>query len=290
MAGEGKEEPWPTKGAQLASELRRIRELRGISGRELAQYVRISQTKVSRIESGRAVPTSSEVSAWANAVAVSDEYRDWLVTLAETVYTEVHSWPEMLQMRAHVQDEIEERELRARVVRVFQPCVVPGLLQTAAYARKTISMGFPSASADAVAESLAGRLRRQLVLYEEDQRFEFLLSEAALRWRPGPARLLLSQLDRILSLSTLDNVTIGVIPLDTDAAALATHAFVIYDDLDEQDPFVEVEAIHANLIVNDALNVALYRERWSQLAGTAIVGDEAHAWLSARAAALRPQR
>lgn len=287
MAGDGKE-PRPAKRDQLAAELRRVRELRGMSGRELAQYVQISQSKVSRIESGRTVPTLPEVLAWANAVEVGEDHREWLIALAESLYTEVHSWPSAKLTHTHIQDEIEERETHARVVHHFQSSVVPGLLQTAEYARRAISMGHLSSSVDAIAESLAGRLRRQLVVYEEERRFDFVITESALRWRPGPAKLLLAQLDRVATLSTLDNVSIGVIPLDTEAATFCGHSFVIYDDHhNEQDPFVEVETIHANLIVNDATHVRLYQERWSLLCDMALFGEDARALLADRAAAIR---
>lgn len=290
MAADGKEEPGPTKRAHLGAELRRLREQRGMSGRELARHVRISQSKVSRIESGRTVPTLPEVCAWANAVDVNDKHREWLVATVESVYTEVHSWPVTLRMRAHIQDEIEEREMHAKVVRVFQSSVVPGLLQTAEYARRTFSMGEISMSVDAIADSLAARLRRQLIVYDQDRQFDFLLTEAALRWRPGPVSLMLGQLDRITSMSTLDNVSIGVIPMDAMATTFTTHPFVCYDELDDDhDPIVEVEAIHANLIVNDATNVAAYRERWSRLTEMAVFGDEAHALFAERMAALRAE-
>lgn len=288
----GEKEPRPASRAQLARELRRARESRPMSGRELAQYLQISQSKISRIESGLTVPTTSEVFAWANASGVSDEHREWLVSLADSVYTEVHSWPEVLRMRAHIQDEIEERELHARAVRVFQPSVVPGLLQTAEYARRTISMGYKSKSVDDVTETLAGRLRRQLVVYEEDRQFDFVITEAALRWRPGPgpAKLMLGQLDRITSVSTLDNVSIGVIPLDAPAITFNTHAFVLYDHPDDEgDPFVEVEAIHANMIINETTHVALYQERWLQLSEMALFGDEARAVLAERTETLRAE-
>ncbi len=289
MAGDGKE-PRPAKREQLAAELRRVRELRGMSGRELAQHVQISQSKVSRIESGRTIPTLPEVSAWANAVEVGEDHREWLVALAESVYTEVHSWPTVKLTRTHIQDEIEEREMHARVVRTFQSAVVPGLLQTAEYARRTISMGHLSSSVDAIAEALAARLRRQLVVYEEERRFDFVITESALRWRPGPAKLLLAQLDRVASLSTLDNVSVGVIPLDTEAVTFCGHSFIVYDDHDnEHDPSVEVETIHANLIVNDAAHVHLYQERWSLLREMALFGEDARALLADRAAAIRAE-
>jgi transcriptional regulator with XRE-family HTH domain len=281
-------EPEPAKRHQLAAELRRSRELAGLSGRDLAQRIGISQSKVSRIESGATVPSLPEVTAWARAVQAPADRRQLLMALTEMAYTEVQSYRQALQARTHIQDEIEERELRARRVCTFQPSVVPGLLQTAEYARRIFSMAAPAYAVDDIAAVLSARLRRQLALYEEDKQFEFVITEAALRWRPGPVKLLLAQLDRISSLATLDNVSIGLIPLRGQAISPVSHGFVIYHvDDGDWDAFVEVETIHANLIVNDPDNVGLYQQRWTQLAKMAVFDDDARTLLTERAAEVR---
>lgn len=278
---EGGVELRPTRRQELADELRRSREVRGLSGRDLAARLGLSQSKVSRIESGKTIPTQPEVTAWAEAVEMSADRRDRLVELTEAVFTEVHHWRAVLRERSHIQDEIEERETRARLVRTFQPSVVPGLLQTAEYARRVISMAQLPNAVDDLAVALDARLRRQLAMYEEDRRFEFLVTEAALRWRPGRPKLLLAQLDRVASLTTLDNVSIGLVPLDVEVAAPSSHGFIVYECPDaDQDTFVEVEMIHANLIINDATDVSLYLERWSTLAGAAVFDDDARALLA----------
>ena len=56
-----------------------------------------------------------------------------------------------------------------------------------------------------------------------------LVTEAALRWRPGPPNVLIAQLGRVSALGTLDNVSVGIIPSDAEAVTFTSHGFAIYD-------------------------------------------------------------
>lgn len=271
----------------LAGELRRLRDMSGISGRELARRTGMSQSKVSRIESGTIIPSLPEVSAWASAIGAPTEIRDSLVALAEAAYTEVQSWRDALRSQPHAQDEIQMLESRARILRTFQPSVVPGMLQTAEYARRVFSFLRGTPAESDIPGAVAGRLNRQLALYETERKFSFLITEGALRWRPGPPELMVAQLDRVVSVSTLDNVSVGVIRLETQAVTMLTHAFVIYDSNDGHDPLVSVETIHAQLLVKSREDVAMYRQRWEQLTEMAILGPEAREFISGLSAELR---
>jgi transcriptional regulator with XRE-family HTH domain len=273
------------KRLRLGAELRRARELGGLSGRQLAQRIGISQSKVSRAESGSALLSIPEVAAWASATGVSPDVASLLSALTEAAYTEVHNWGNTFRDRPHIQGDIQDLEKRACKVLTFQPSVVPGLLQTAEYARQVFTMFQPPYPEAEVPEVLAARLDRQFALFAGSQRFEFLITEAALRWRPGPPALLQAQLDRIASLSTLDTVSIGLIPLSVEAVTNTSHGFVLFEmaEHDESDAVVLVETIHANLVVNDPESIALYRARWSLLEQMAISGDEALAFLAALA-------
>jgi transcriptional regulator with XRE-family HTH domain len=264
---------------RLAGELRRLRDMSGVSGRELARRTDMSQSKVSRIESGTTIPSLPEVSAWASATGAPAEIQDSLMALAEAAYTELQSWRDALRTRAHAQDEIQLQESRARMLRTFQPAVVPGLLQTAEYARRIFTLLPMTLAEGDIPAAVAGRLSRQLALYETERKSSFLITEAALRWRPGPPELMIAQLDRIASVSTLDNVSVGVIPLGVPALTMLTHAFVVYNDWDEQDTFVSVETVHARLLVRTPEDIALYRQRWERLAEMAIAGEEAREFI-----------
>ena len=275
------------KAQLLAGELRRLRDLSGLSGRELARRMGTSQSKVSRIESGTTIPSLPEVTAWTSAIGTSTEVHDSLVALAEAAFAEVQSWRDALRRRPHAQDEIRALESRARMLITFQPSLVPGMLQTAEYARRVFSF-LPATLAESdIPAAVAGRLNRQLALYETDRNFSFLITEGALRWRPGPPGLMVAQLDRIASVSTLDNVSVGVIPLGVPAVTMLTHTFVIYDGWDEQDTLVEVDTIHAQLLVKRPGDVALYRQRWERLSEMALLGEDAREFIGGLSAGLR---
>src|SRR2546430_6925406 len=156
------------KRLRLAAELRRLREMAGVSGRELAQRINISQSKISRIESGMTTPPVPAVTAWAEAVGADAETRARLTAMTEAVFTEIQAWRMVLPGRGHLQGEIEQREALARRVRVFQPSVIPGLLQTAEYARRVFGLFHVPYEDDDLAKAAAARLDRQMALYDED--------------------------------------------------------------------------------------------------------------------------
>jgi transcriptional regulator with XRE-family HTH domain len=274
---------------RLASELRRLRDLAGMSGRELARCMGTSQSKVARIEGGTAIPSLPEVMAWASAVGASPGVRESLVTLTQAAFTEVQNWRDAMRSRPHVQDQIQALETRARMLCTFQSSVVPGMLQTAEYARRVFSLFRGPVLEANVPAAVAGRLNRQLTLYEADKRFSFLISEAALRWRPGPTELLLAQLDRIASVSTLDNVSVGVIPLGARAVTMLTHAFVIYEGYSDEDTLVSIETIHAQLIAKSTQDIAMYRERWARLSEMAIFGENARRFIGELSVSLKEE-
>lgn len=275
----------------LATELRRVRDLAGLSGRELAHRVGISQSKVSRIEAAMVVPSAPEVAAWADAVRASAETKQLLITLTESVFTEVETWRTALSGRAHMQDEVQQLEAHSRRVLSFQHSLVPGLLQTAEYARRVFTLFQPPYAENDLAAALAARLDRQLVLFDEGKEFSFLITEAALRWRPGPARMLRRQFDRIATLSTLSNVSVGIIPQTVQAVTSFVHGYTLFEAQDDNpgaarstrgddsDGVVMLEAIHANVIINDRDSIALYRSRWSLISQMAIFDDEARGFL-----------
>jgi transcriptional regulator with XRE-family HTH domain len=269
---------------RLAMELVRLRDQAGLSGREMARQIGISQSKVSRIEAGTTMPTLPEVTAWAEAVGTTVEMSTELRSLTEAAFTEIHRWRSLLRDRPHLQDQIGRREAAAGRVRAFQPSIVPGLLQTADYAARVFSMSqLPYAEGDAAA-AVAGRLRRQAAL-DDGGRFEFLLTESALRWSPGPRHLMLAQLERIVLLSTIAPVSVGVIPACAAPATAIPHGFVIYGEDDSA--HVTIETIHANVEVYQPTDVALYENQWTLLCRMAIVDDAAREFVVALAADLR---
>src|SRR5438132_6502443 len=144
---------------RLGMELRKLRKLAGLNGYQLAEQVRISQSKVSRIEAGSAVPTVRETEAWARAVGASDEMLANLVGLAEAALTEVETWRRALRHGLpHLQAEVQALEANATRISSFQPSLVPGLLQTAEYARRVFTLADVVGRQD-YAGAVAARMR-----------------------------------------------------------------------------------------------------------------------------------
>jgi transcriptional regulator with XRE-family HTH domain len=275
----------PTGRERLAAELRRLRDLAGVSGRDLANRIGISQSKVSRIESGAVVPSLPEVTAWGKELGVSVEIQGRLTALIETAYNEVHPWGTVLR-RGNLQESIQDQESTATRISVFQPTLVPGLLQIAEYARRVIAMFHRQYSDKDPAAEIQSRLDRQLALYDTNRHFDFLITEAALRWRPGPVQLLLAQLHHIESISSLENVSVGLIPLSVEATTLTTHGFVLYEG-EAQDAWATVETIHADMTVAAPEHMEIYRSRWSLLREMALAGEDAQEFLRQIVADLR---
>jgi transcriptional regulator with XRE-family HTH domain len=282
-------EATPTTREYLGAELSRLRRLAGISGRDLAARIGISQPKVSRIETGAGVPTLPEVHAWVAEVGADEDTRERLVRLTEAAYTTSQPWRSALRGgRSHLQDDVRAIETTARTVRVCQTSVIPGLLQTAEYARRLFPLVTAGMSAHDHAAAVSGRLRRQEALYDEAKRFEFLITEAALRWTPGgPPAVIAAQLARLESVATLPNVWVGLLPFDTPTRPW--DSFVIFDDRDdEQDPIVDLELLHAELTVSDPRDVAVYREQYARWREVALTGDQGLGLLRRIAAEGRP--
>jgi transcriptional regulator with XRE-family HTH domain len=268
----------------LSSELSRLRRMAGLGGRELAAQIGISQSKLSRIEAGATVPTMPEVMAWADAVNTSNEVRDHLIQLTEAAYTDIETWRVTFRAgRRHIQDDTRMYETTARTIRNFHPAIVPGLLQTAEYTRRVLTL----AETDPVRKqrhdrpaAVAGRVQRQEALYDKTRQFDFLITEAALRWQSHDSTLILPQLDRIATIATLDNVWIGLLPSDVAIPGVPEHNFQLYEDRDDdQEPVVRIEMLHARVLVSNPQDVAVYRDLFASWRTVAIHGDEAQEFL-----------
>lgn len=219
------------------------------------------------------MPSLDDVRAWAEATQATPEEVAELGGLVQRLATETTSWRILhrLGLTQH-QRELGELEQEARGIVVFQPTMIPGILQVADYARRVMSQGNPSAQAD-IAQAVRERLERQDILYDQNKHFEFLLTETALRWRPGPAELMRAQFDRVISVASLPNVSLGILMLDQEAPDAFLHPFVLFE-LDD-DALVTVETYSAEMQVNDPQEVAVYRRTLDRLRDMAVWSREA---------------
>ncbi|MGH8905632.1 MAG: helix-turn-helix domain-containing protein [Egibacteraceae bacterium] len=266
---------------RLAARLRDLRRSAGITGVQLAERCGWTQSKVSKIETGRTVPQLADVEAWCQVTAAPNEVRESLLDLCEQVFTTVAAWrKEVSSGLRRKQERIGRLEDATTLIRVFQPALVPGLLQVAAYAERVFRMGAIAAVED-VPGAVKARMERQQILFDRSRRFEFVLGEAAIRWRPGPPTLLIGQLDRLASLLDLPNIEIGIIPWTAEAIEVQQHGFVIFGDRDAgEEAFVVVETVAGELTEREEDKVGLYLAEFDRLRQGALFGAEARKLLS----------
>lgn len=239
----------------------------------MADHLGWPQSKISKIETGRQTPTEDDIIGWTHVTGRPEVVADLLASLRtlETMYGE---WRRQLHtgMRAR-QQTISEVEAGSALICSFQTMFVPGLLQTAEYARALMadSTRFHG-GLDDLEEAVPARMRRQDVLYRSGKRFHFLVTEAVLRYRFCPADVMIGQLDRLISASTLPNALLGVIPFGAEYRFAPHHGFALYDRR-----LVLVETIAAELSLTQPHEIALYGKAFDALAETAVYGREARA-------------
>ncbi|TDC22867.1 XRE family transcriptional regulator [Streptomyces sp. 8K308] len=255
---------------------RRLRELRvaaGLSGRQLAESLSWPPSKASKLENGRQTPTDADIQAWTRATDSQDETEALLASL-HTLEVQHAEWQRQLRtgLRPH-QREIADLDARTRLFRAFESTFVPGLLQTAEYARFRFAQSIKVFRVrDDIDEAVAARVRRQEILYRPDKRFHFVLTEAVLRYRLCPPEIMLGQLDRLVSFSALPNVRLGIIGFETAYAIAPAHGFWILDT-----DRVMVETFSAELNLAQPQELALYGGIFDALAGAASYGRTARA-------------
>jgi len=264
-------QPRRARRAALGAELKRLRELNGVSGRTVAKALGVSQSAVSRKEAGEAPISLPEVTAWADAIRAGGDDRGRLLWMAEQAVTEtqpLEPWRAEAGA-AGFQQGIGALERASRFIANFQPDFVPGLLQTGEYARRVLAMaGNPDPAVAALK-----RLERQAILHDPSHRLEFIVTEAGLRWCTGPTDMLVPQLDRVASLATLRNVTVRVIPLGADWRTTPPYPFILYDERDDGEQPIAVAELPDQRI--ETANVEPYRRELDALRRSALSGDEA---------------
>lgn len=253
--------------AQLGAALRALRLASGKEAKAVARSALMSPSKLSKIENAKLAPGASDVERILTAIGVSDEVKAEYTEAARASATEATAWRLLKRAGVHKgQQAARALENQMSMLRLFQPALVPGLLQTPEYIRAVLRRH--NLSEDALARTINGRLERQAVLYDNTKSLRFVITEPVLRWRIVPPQMMAAQLDRIVSISRLSHVDIRVVPLRLRQRDIANHAFVIRDD-----GMVTVETVHAEVVVTDPRDVGVYVEKFEGFERVALRGD-----------------
>ncbi|WP_455359944.1 helix-turn-helix domain-containing protein [Streptomyces sp. SYSU K21746] len=251
----------------LGSQLRRLRESRGIT-REAAGYsIRASESKISRMELGRVSFKARDVEDLLTLYGVTDETeRESLLGLAReaNVAGWWHSYGDVLPGWFQTYIGLEGA---ASLIRIYEVQFVHGLLQTEAYAHAVVSRGIPDAPKAEIERRVALRLERQKVLVSERApHFHAVLDEAALRRPYGDRAVMRGQLEHLIEISERPNITLQVMPFSFGGHAGEGGAFTMlrFPESDLQD-LVYLEQLTSALYLDKREEVALYERVMKQL-------------------------
>jgi transcriptional regulator with XRE-family HTH domain len=225
-------DPQTNPAAFFGAELRRARVAAGFSSQEsLAARLGFDRTVVAKAETGERPPTAEVLAAWCAACRLDDELYTRLGTLARRADGPVPTWFEDW-LRA---------EGEAHTLRIWQPLIIPGLLQTAEYARALfLAAGADDAKAD---DLVALRLERQAILDRaEPAHVVAVLDESALRKLVGSPPIMYEQLTHLAGRAERPNISVEVVPASTGANAGLSGGFQLAS-CDDAPDVLRLEAV-----------------------------------------------
>jgi transcriptional regulator with XRE-family HTH domain len=212
----------------LGSQLRRLRERRQITCEEAGAAIRASHSKISRMELGRVRCRRRDVADLLTLYGVTDEdEQKGMLALADRANEPGwwHSYSDILPNWFEIYIGLEEAASR---IRTYEVQFVPGLLQTEDYARAVTLLGHPSAPGHEVERRVGLRMRRQSLLEADDPAHLWaVVDEAVLRRPLGGKQVMRRQLEHLLELTELPNVTLQVVPFKRGGHAAAGGPFSI---------------------------------------------------------------
>jgi transcriptional regulator with XRE-family HTH domain len=272
----------PTLRAQwLGKQLRELREAAKLTLREAGDYIQRDQSSLSRMEQGITPMRVPDVLALLNLYGVSDSnLRDGLERLSRDIWQK--SWWDGYA-EAFTGRIIDHAwlESRARELRSYDAMVVPGLLQTRAYAEAVIRAADPGKPQERIQLWAEYRLNRQHVLgQDEPLRLSVILDEGVLHRTVGGPKVLRSQLRSLIKAAENPNIDIRVLPFSRGANASPEGPFTIFD-MPEPYPDVAYVETRAGAIYVEADGVEGFVQAYDCLHETALTPGESMASIAA---------
>ncbi len=241
----------------LGTQLRRLRESSGISREAAGAAIRASHAKISRLELGRVGFKERDIADLLTLYGIRDE-DERAGYLGLMTQANVRGWwqqnsdllPGWFEMYLRLEQE-------ARIIRTYQVQFVPGLLQTPEYAREVILAGHRSVAAHELDRRVQLRVDRRKVLTEPDApQFWAVLDEAALSRPFGSAATMRGQIEFLLEMAALPNVSVQVLPFRYGGHAAAGGPFTILRFAERDLP---------DVVYLEQLNSAVYVDKRSDV-------------------------
>ncbi|MGQ0573025.1 MAG: helix-turn-helix domain-containing protein [Pseudonocardia sp.] len=241
-----------------------LREAAGLTQMQVVAKARVSQTQLSRIEKGDSLPTEDQAHDLGRVYGLDDQSRTELAQRVKVARAGIRDARLVIQRGATLamQRRWRQMEQQAEVVRAYQPAVVLGVLQTAAYA----SVVLRRAETSSVVQDRMLRHRR--LLDGPVPRQVLVHTEGALRFTVGSPAVMAEQIAAVIEASRRPHVQVGVIPAGAATQRVTANGFHLYDTTTA---VVGVELAAATL--RERADVAHFEALFGDLSALAVFGD-----------------
>ena len=265
---------------RLGQELRKLREAKNMTAEQVAERLLVSQSKISRLENGRRSISQRDVRDLCGVYEVEDERMvDSLMQMAKD--SRQQGW-------WHAFGDIPYSvyiglETDAESLRMYESQIIPGLLQTPAYAEAVISGAMPESTPTDIDKRVTVRTRRQERIRDEERplRLWAVIDEGALHRIVGSRQLMVQQLEHLVEQSHLPHVTVQVIPFEMGAHPGISGQYSILEFPDTSDSsVVYIEGVTSDLYLEKAQDVGKYSVMYEHLRAQALNVDQTREFIA----------
>ncbi|MBF6100861.1 helix-turn-helix domain-containing protein [Nocardia cyriacigeorgica] len=252
----------------LGSRLRRLRESCGVSREAAGDAIRGSHAKISRLELGRTGFKERDIRDLLTLYGVTDDdKREPYLDMARKA-NDPGWWQSYSDLLPAWFETYVGLEQAATTIRTYEAQFIPGLLQTADYARSVIMLG----NDDETERRVAVRMRRQKILHRRAAPTLWaVIDENALRRPVGGMKVLREQIQHLINVSDMPNVRIQVLPYSAGGHSAAGGPFSILRFPEPELPdIVYTEQLTSSLYMEKRHDVELYMSVMNQLSVQAL--------------------
>lgn len=238
----------PAGRMQIARSLQAMQKrVEGRTQTEIAKLAGVSGATVTRYMDwrDRAKLTIPTIRALADACDAAPAERDALV---ELVRTQADGWWVKHSVVPDWMDPLLSFEDYATYEHVYCNQLVPGLLQTRAYALALHQAQGPRATADEIEQKVDARIERQGILDRSPLHLWVVMDEAVLRRRVGDTKVMAEQIEHLRMLSQRPNIDLQILPFGSGAHAAGSGGhFLLLGRDDPHDPLASMSVVYLEL-------------------------------------------
>jgi transcriptional regulator with XRE-family HTH domain len=252
---------------ELGALLRKLRTEKGLTVEQAAEQLMFSMSKLSRMETGHGVATPRDIRDICSLYEVTDKAeRERMLRLAAE--GKQAGWWQSYDLPYSTYVGLEAE---ATAISDFQSSVVPGLLQTADYARAGHEGAMPRLSSEEIERRIEAKLTRQALLGQDDPPdFSAVLDEAVLHRMVGGPAVMSAQLGRLIEATNRPKVTIQVIPFTLGAHPGVESNFNILEMPSPTPGVVFVEGLVGSIYLERSEELTRYRQIFERLQAIAL--------------------